>query len=118
MRSSTLLTLLILIALAPGAVAKGEEPNPSYRQLVGHHGSVLAVAFTHDGTTLLCSSRDRTDKFWDPRTFKLLHTIHDNPGRSESMCFSPDGKLLATGFGGTDFTIRIWDLSPWENGGN
>jgi len=52
---------------------------------------------------------------WDPRTLGLMHTLYGNPGRTESMCFSPDSKTMATGFGGTDFTIRLWDISKIEH---
>jgi WD40 repeat protein len=69
--------------------------------------------YSPDGKWAVSGSKDRTDKFWDPETFKVVHMIHENPGRTESMCFSPDGKTLATGFGGTDSTIRLWDLTAW-----
>ena len=69
--------------------------------------------YSPDGRWAVSGSKDRTDKFWDAKTFKLLHTLSGNPGRTESMCFSPDGKTLATGFGGTDYSIKVWDLTKW-----
>jgi WD40 repeat protein len=69
--------------------------------------------YSPDGMWAVSGSKDHTVKFWNPKTFELLHTIADNPGRIESMCFSPDGKTLATGFGGTGHTIKLWDLSGW-----
>ncbi|MGH9159688.1 MAG: WD40 repeat domain-containing protein, partial [Vicinamibacteraceae bacterium] len=56
-------------------------------------------------------AKDRTIKFWNPKTFELVYAIEDQPGRIESMTFSHDGTLMATGFGGTDFTIKVWDIS-------
>jgi WD40 repeat protein len=73
------------------------------------------VEYSPDGRWAVSGSKDGTDKFWDPKAFKLLHAITGNPGRTESMTFSPDGKIFVTGFGGTDHTIRLWDLSVFRD---
>jgi WD40 repeat protein len=83
------------------------------------HGNQLgkeidAVCYTPDGKYAVSGAKDRSFKFWNPKTFELCHTISGNPGRLESMSFSPDGKLLATGFGGEDFTIKVWDLGALQ----
>jgi WD40 repeat protein len=76
-----------------------------------HYGAEIdSGRYSPDGRWAVSGSKDRSDKFWDPKTFELLHTISENPGRTESMCFSPDGKTLATGYGGTDFSIKLWDV--------
>jgi WD40 repeat protein len=36
-------------------------------------------------------------------------------GRVESLAFSPDGRTLASGGGGKDFSIRLWDVSELRN---
>jgi len=72
-----------------------------------------SVAYTPDGKYAVSGSKDRSIKFWDPKTFELKHVIAENPGRIESMSFSPDGKTMVVGFGGTDHTIRMWDISAW-----
>lgn len=74
-----------------------------------------SVRYSPDGRWAVSGSKDRTIKFWDPRTFELLRTIEGNPGRIESMTFSPDGNTLATGYGGTDFTIKLWDVTGLDN---
>jgi WD40 repeat protein len=79
-----------------------------------HGAEIDAGRYSPDGRWAVSGSKDRTIKFWDRRTFKLLHTISGNPGRIESMTFSPDGKTLVTGFGGTASTIKLWDLSVWQ----
>jgi len=78
-----------------------------------HGAEIDSGYYSPDGRFAVSGSKDCTDKFWDPKTFQLVHVIHDNPGRSESMAFSPDGKTLATGFGGADSTIRLWDITRW-----
>ena len=80
-----------------------------------HGAEIDCGRYSPDGKWAVSGSKDRTDKFWNPKTFELLHTISDNPGRTESMTFSPDGKTLVTGFGGTDFTIKLWDLSTFKD---
>jgi WD40 repeat protein len=68
--------------------------------------------YTPDGKWAVSGSKDNTDKFWDPKTFKLVHAIRGNPGRTECMCFSPDGKQLAIGFAlDKQSYITIFDLS-------
>lgn len=79
-----------------------------------HGAEIDSGHYSPDGRCAVSGSKDRTDKCWDPKTFALLHTISGNPGRTESMSFSPDGKLLATGFGGGDAHIKLWDLSAWS----
>jgi WD40 repeat protein len=76
-----------------------------------HGKEIDAVSYSPDGRWAVSGSKDRTIKFWDPKTFELLHTIAANPGRIESMGFSKDGKTLAIGYGGSDFSVRLFDVS-------
>jgi acyl-CoA thioesterase-1 len=41
----------------------------------------------------------------------LLRTIEGHTGRIESLCYAPDGKTIASGGGGGDTSIRLWDVS-------
>jgi WD40 repeat protein len=72
-----------------------------------------SVDYTPDGKYAVSGAKDRTIKFWDPRTYQLRHSIVGNPGRIESLCISRDGKTLCVGYGGTDFDIRLFDISEW-----
>ena len=83
-------------------------PGGSPRTLKGHSGSVMAVAFAPDGTTLASGSRDGTVKLRDVKAGTLQRTLEAHPEDVYAVAFSPDGKRLATG--GGDRTIRLWDL--------
>ena len=55
--------------------------------------------------------KDKSIKLWDARTGRLRRTLTGHTGRVESLAFSPDGRTLATGGGGGDTSIRLWDLT-------
>ena len=79
--------------------------------LLGHSGEVDSVTFAHDSITVISGGRDKTIRFWNACTGEQLHTLTGHTGRVESMEISGDGKLLATGGGGGDTAVRIWDLT-------
>ena len=79
--------------------------------LSGFRGWVNEVAFVSDGVTIAAASYDPTVKFWDAQTGRLTRTLTGHAGRIESLAFSPDGKTLATGGGGGDTAVKLWDLS-------
>ncbi len=73
-----------------------------------HELEIDSVAYSPDGKWAISGSKDKTEKFWNPKKFELRHTIHGNPGRSESMCFSPDGNTFVTGFGEPILPSGCW----------
>jgi WD40 repeat protein len=98
-----------------------------------HDGPVVAVAFSPDGEKALTGSWDKTAKLWDVVSKGDAPVPHKAPpngdqaprdeadpdpikvlpheGRVESVAFSPDGNLIATGSTGWDGRkggARLW----------
>jgi WD repeat-containing protein 61 len=69
---------------------------------------VLAVAWSHDGKTLACSTMDGTVAIFDVAKGKLLHTLEGHNMPVRSLVFSPvDANLLFTG--SDDKHIHMYD---------
>jgi WD40 repeat protein len=78
--------------------------------LEGHSEEIDSIAFSPDGRVLVSGSKDRTVKVWDAATGRLRRTLAaPHTARIESLAFSPNGRRLATGSGGEDATIKLWD---------
>ena len=77
------------------------------RFIDGTVNSVLALAFSPDGTKLASGSKDKTVRLWDTYTNEELMTLQKHTGWTNALAFSPDGKMLASG--STDKTIQLWD---------
>ncbi len=84
-----------------------------------HSSVVCCVRFSNDGK-FLATGCNKTTQVFGVETGELVARLADDNTASEngnsgadlyirSVCFSPDGKFLATG--AEDKVIRIWDLS-------
>jgi WD40 repeat protein/transcriptional regulator with XRE-family HTH domain len=88
--------------------------------LKGHEGWIWSVSFSpgrgaspeETGQMLASSSQDRTIKLWDTHTGQCLKTLQGGDYVTQSVEFSPDGKILASG--NRDATVRLWDVRTGE----
>lgn len=98
------------------AVFNPEVPRVLDVELVHHleHNSVVCcVRFSADGK-YVATGCNRSAQIFDVNTGKLVTTLQDDSVDKDgdlyirSVCFSPDGKFLATG--AEDKQIRVWDI--------
>ena len=75
-----------------------------------HTDSVYSVAFSSDGKLLSTGGRDFAVRIWNAKTGKKQSEFTGQSGTLNTVCFSPDVRLLASsGYGG--LTI-IWKTNP------
>lgn len=92
----------------------------SLRSLKGDTDSVLSVAFSPDGNTIVSGSQDGTIRLWDSRSGKNTKTLTGHTDWVLSVAFSPDGNTIASGGGDfasykSDNTVRLWDARSGDS---
>jgi WD40 repeat protein len=108
-RQNTSLRMWRLGSAVPAAAALVEVTAP-----------VTAVAYSLDGTTIAFGGYDGPLWIWSTSATDSATTSQPGPGAAtaltghrgsiNSLTFSPDSKLLASG--GDDADIRVWDATP------
>jgi WD40 repeat protein len=84
--------------------------------ILGHTSSVVAVAFSPDGTLLASGSPDRTIKIWDPATGQEIRSLQGYAEELQELYFSADGNLLAAAPRERSITglPTVWDARTGE----
>ncbi len=81
--------------------------------LVGHTQYVTRVCFSRDGARLASASYDGTVRLWDIATEQCVRTLQGHSSRVWAVAFS--GSMVASG--GTDQSVRLWDVDPVTGSG-
>jgi len=105
-----------MIAVNSGATVieiRDIQANRTLYILRGHHGNVLSLTFSPDGSLLASGSRDHTVRLWDVTTGEQFKMLQVTRGVT-SVIFSPDGHMLA--YGSEDGTIKLWHFHTDEHG--
>lgn len=77
--------------------------------LIEDRNSVLALAFSPDGTRLASGNRDTTVQLWDTVNNTEPITLHKHTYEPTVLVFSPDGKILASA--GADKIVQLSDTT-------
>jgi WD40 repeat protein/tRNA A-37 threonylcarbamoyl transferase component Bud32 len=71
-----------------------------------HSERITDLQFSPDGKTVASATGEET-KIWDVETLSVHHELDG----SETVAFSPDGRVLATGGPGGSTKIQLWDVA-------
>ncbi|MCI0700675.1 MAG: hypothetical protein L0241_06305, partial [Planctomycetia bacterium] len=81
---------------------------------------VHAVTFSPDGTQVAAVVA-KTVSILDPKKVAVIRTLPEHPNHVNALAYSPDGKLLATGYGseGGDGVegacgVKVWDAATGD----
>ena len=76
--------------------------------LSGHTDTVLSLAFSSDGTSLVSGSSDKTIKLWDMQTGGVVKTFEGHTGCVLSVSISVDCTTIISG--SDDKSICLWNI--------
>jgi len=101
-------------------LVKGVQLREINAHILKDSTMIYAVAYSPDGTKILSAGYDNSLKLWDANTgamvkdFKAYKVKDFEKGHQDpvfSAAFSPDGKFIASGSGGLERLIKIWNVA-------
>src|SRR5207248_11511320 len=81
----------------------------------GHLRVPYAIAYSHDGRTLLSGSFDATVRLWEPFSGVQLAELKGHAGPVYGVALSPDGKTAYSA--AADTNVLIWDATGFGKAG-
>ncbi len=102
-----------IIAPVKGGLYTVIDRVREWQRCQGHESSVLSVAFSPDGQTIVSGSDDRTIRLWDVAGNPIGQPFQGHEASVLSVAFSPDGQTIVSG--SADRTIRLWRGGTWRD---
>ncbi|TNH22816.1 hypothetical protein FHG89_28295 [Micromonospora orduensis] len=111
-----------LAAADSGVVAAGDNRGVLHLwrgesaalELVGHVGTIAAVALDPSGRLVATGGDDRAIRVWDVESGRLLHILRGLNGKILHLAFSPDGSQLSACDG--DAVVARWTVADGRLG--
>jgi WD40 repeat protein len=84
-------------------------PENARPPMESYPGKIFAIAASPDGSTLAVAGEAGDINLYDVSSGRKTATLKGHESATESLAYSPDGKLLASA--GWDHTVRLWERS-------
>ncbi len=89
-------------------------PRDTLFELGQHSDEVWFIEFSHDGTMLATTSKDRTVIIYNTTSFGVLHRLAEHGNAVTYVAWSPDdSKLVSCSM---DHRAKLWDVAVSDQG--